>query len=245
MRRSLTVAVRWQVIPWNPVAAVDPPSLNTAEVQPLDASEAKAFVATVAGERFEARWRLAITVGLRQGESLGLGWSDVDLDQGLLSVRQALQYRPGEGLHLVRLKTARSRRIIPLPESIVAALKMRREQQDLDRAAAGELWEEWGLVFTTHVGTPLSPRNDYREFRRILDRASLRRARLHDLRHTAASLMLARGVNPRVVMEILGHSQISVTMNTYSHVSSATSREAVEQVDGLLMEPEQRGDDEL
>jgi integrase len=92
------------------------------------------------------------------------------------------------------------------------------------------------LVFTTRFGTPLSPRNDYREFRRPVDAAGLRPVRLHDLRHTAASLMLAQGVSPRVVMELLGHSQISVTMNTYSHVAPASSREAVARVEGLLFE---------
>jgi integrase len=150
-------------------------------------------------------------------------------------VRQTLQYRPGEGFHLVPPKTARSRRIVPLPDAVVEALKLRREQQETDRLAAGaELWEDWGLVFTTGFGTPLSPRNDYRDFRRLVGAAGLRRVRLHDLRHTAASLMLAQGVNPRVVMEILGHSQISVTMNTYSHVALTSSREAVARVEGLL-----------
>jgi integrase len=89
-------------------------------------------------------------------------------------------------------------------------------------------------VFTTHVGTPLFPRNDYRDFRRIVAAEGLRRARLHDLRHPAASLMLAAGVNPRVVMEVLGHSQISVTMNTYSHVSTSTARDAVGLVEDAL-----------
>ena len=122
-------------------------------------------------------------------------------------------------------------------DAVVEALKLRREQQQTDRLAAGaEFWEDWGLVFTTRFGTPLSPRNDYRDFLRLVGSAGLRHVRLHDLRHTAASLMLAQGVNPRVVMEILGHSQISVTMNTYSHVTSASSREAVARVEGLLLE---------
>jgi integrase len=120
---------------------------------------------------------------------------------------------------------------------VVDALKVRREQQETDRLATGvEFWEDWGLVFTTHFGTPLSPRNDYRDFQRLIGVAGLRRVRLHDLRHTAASLMLAQGVNPRVVMEILGHSQISVTMNTYSHVTPTSSREAVALVEVLLLD---------
>lgn len=215
LRRSLTVAVRWQLIQSNPVMAVDPPAIASVEVEPYTVSEARAFLAAISGERFEVRWVLAITLGLRQGEVLGLAWRDVDLDQAVLRVRQALQYRPGAGLQLVRPKTARSRRTVPLPAFLVAALKLHRENQDQGREQAGEFWEDWGLIFTTHVGTPLSPRNDYRDFRRIIAGAGLRRLRLHDLRHTAASLMLAQGVAPRVIMEVLGHSQISITMNMF------------------------------
>ena len=237
LRRSLGVAVRWQLIPWNPVTAVDPPSLSSIEVHPFDTNEARLFLAAASGDRFEARWLIAISLGLRQGEVSGLAWRDVDLDQRVLAVRQTLQYRPGQGFHLVPPKTARSRRIIPLPDALVEALKLRREQQETDRLTAGdEFWEDWGLVFTTRFGTPLSPRNDYRDFQRLVAAAGLRHVRLHDLRHTAASLMLAQGVSPRVVMEILGHSQISVTMNTYSHVTPASSREAVARVEGLLFE---------
>ncbi|MFZ1116911.1 MAG: site-specific integrase [Propionibacteriaceae bacterium] len=176
---------------------------------------------------------------------MGLAWRDVDLDQRVLAVRQTLQYRPGEGFHLVPPKTARSRRIVPLPDAVVEALKLRREQQETDRLAAGiEFWEDWGLVFTTRFGTPLSLRNDYRDFRRLVGAAGLRRVRLHDLRHTAASLMLAQRVGPRVVMEILGHSQISVT-NTYSHVTPASSREAVARVEGLLFEGHPSSSDDV
>ncbi|HEX8510354.1 MAG TPA: tyrosine-type recombinase/integrase [Propionibacteriaceae bacterium] len=234
LRRSLTVAVRWQIISWNPVSAVDPPSLEHHEVQPYNLEEVRRFLTAVAGTRLEARWLLAIALGMRQGEVLGLAWKDVDLDRGVLRVSQSLQYRPGEGLQLVQPKTARSRRTVPLPDSLAAALKLHREQQDEDRSAAGEFWEDWGLVFTTRYGTPLSPRNDYRSFRQITEGAGLRRVRLHDLRHTAASLMLAQGVTARTIMETLGHSQISITMNTYSHVDPAVSREAANLMESAL-----------
>lgn len=234
LRRSLTVAVRWQVIAWNPVSAVDPPSVETSEVHPFSVDEARRFVAAVSGDRLEARWLLAVVVGMRQGEVLGLSWEDVDLDQGTARVRQALQYRSGSGLQLVPPKTMRSRRTVPLTDGLVEALKLRRKHQDADRGAAGEFWEEWGLVFTTKVGTPFSPRNDYRGFRQILDGAGLRQVRLHDLRHTAASLMLTQGVPARVVMQTLGHSQIDITLNTYSHVSPELSRDAATRMQALF-----------
>ena len=177
---------------------------------------------------------LAAMLGMRQGEALGLAWTDVHLDDRVVHVVQALQYRPGDGLHLVRPKTARSRRTVPLPDQIVDALMSQKARQRLAREEAGELWEDWGLVFTTAVGTPVSPRNDYREFRKITERAGLRRVRLHDLRHTAASLMLAQDVAPRVIMEVLGHSQISITMNTHSHISEAQSRDAANRMGHLF-----------
>jgi integrase len=213
---------------------VDPPAIDAVEVRPYNAAEALRFLSAIRGHRFEERWMLAIMLGMRQGEVLGLAWSEVHLDQRTAYVRPALQYRPGEGLHLARPKTARSRRTIPLPDQVVEALKLHREPQDRAREAAGEFWEEWGLVLTTAVGTPVAPRNDYRDFRKIIERAGLRRVRLHDLRHTAASLMLAQDVSPRVIMEVLGHSQISVTMNTDSHISEGQSREAADRMGDLF-----------
>lgn len=105
---------------------------------------------------------LGVMLGMRQGETLGLAWSGVDLDVRAVHVGQAPQYRPGDGLHLVRPKTARSRRTVPLPDQVVHALKSQKARQGLAREEAGELWEDWGLVFTTAVGNPVSPRNDYR-----------------------------------------------------------------------------------
>jgi integrase len=116
----------------------------------------------------------------------------------------------------------------------VNALRLLQERQAKSRVKAGEFWEDWGLVFSTEVGTPIHPRNDYRDFQMLVERAGLRRVRLHDLRHTAASLMLAQGVPARVVMEVLGHSQISITLNTYTHVSAGLSREAADRMQLLL-----------
>jgi integrase len=234
LRRALTIAVRWQLIPTNPATMVDPPPLKHAEVRAYSVEEARRFLSVVAGTRMEARWVLAIALGLRQGEALGLSWENVDLDSGTLRIRQALQYQPGHGLEVVEPKTARSRRTVPLPISVVAVLRAHQERQQQAREAAGHRWIETGLVFTTATGTPISPRNDYRTFRELLVRGDLRRIRLHDLRHTAASLLLAQGESPRVIMEILGHSQISVTMNTYSHVSPEVARDAATRMNNLL-----------
>lgn len=116
-----------------------------------------------------------------------------------------------------------------------------QERQAKEQIAAGNLWQGSPCVFTTPIGTPVDPRNDYREFKDLLTRAGLPSVRLHDLRHTAASLLLAQGVPARVVMEILGHSQIALTMNTYSHVAPEVSREAADRMARMLW---QNPDDE-
>ena len=141
-----------------------------------------------------------------------------------------MQRQRGVGLVFTAPKTARSRRTIPLPAQLVRALEEHEKQQEKERLAAGSSWQGSPCVFTTPIGTPIDPRSDYRQFRKLLARAGVPPVRLHDLRHTAASLLLAQGVPARVVMEILGHSQIALTMNTYSHVAPEVSREAAERM---------------
>ncbi|WP_349879381.1 site-specific integrase [Micromonospora sp. HUAS YX12] len=161
-------------------------------------------------------------------------WDDVDLVSGTLRVRGQLQRNPDTGnLDFVETKTARSRRTLPLPPTVLEALRRHQERQAAERFDA-DSWADPALVFATAVGTPIHPRNDYRSFREIIRRAGLRQVRLHDLRHTAASVLLAQGVPARVVMEILGHSQISVTLNIYAHVAREIAREAASRLEGAL-----------
>jgi integrase len=187
------------------------------------------------GDRLEALYAVAITTGLRRGEVLGLRWEDVDLDEGTLAVRRALQRLSG-GLQFTEPKTDRARRTLALPAVTVAALRAHRKRQLEERMAAGSRWHEMGLVFSTGIGTPLDPADLNHHFRRTLERARLPQKRFHDLRHGAASALLAAEVHPRVVMEILGHSNISLTMNTYTHVVEQLKREAAAKMDALLAE---------
>ncbi|MBQ0894027.1 site-specific integrase [Micromonospora sp. U56] len=208
------------------------------EVRPYSLAEARRFLKAVDGLRLEARWLIGIALGLRQGEVLGLRWDDVDLTAGTLRVRRQLQRDPETGsLAFVETKTARSRRTLPLPPTVLAALRRHHERQTAERLNANS-WADTGLVFATSVGTPIHPRNDYRSFREIIRQAGLRQVRLHDLRHTAASVLLAQGVPARVVMEILGHSQISVTLNIYAHVAPKIAREAATRMEGALWSSE-------
>jgi integrase len=234
LRRSLTVAVRWGLIPTNPATMVDPPSVSSRSIHPYSVDEARTFLAAIEGDRLEARWRIALALGLRQGEVLGLGWPHVDFERKLLTVERSLQRQPGGNLALVRTKTERSHRVVPMAPHIAEALHRRQEVQAADRVRVGPGWHDSDLVFTTQLGTPIHPRNDYRAFQALITRADLRRVRLHDLRHTTASLLLAQGVSARVVMEILGHSQISITLDTYTHVDPELSRTAATRMEELL-----------
>lgn len=137
-------------------------------------------------------------------------------------------------LRVTEPKSARSRRTVKMPSVVIVALKAHRVQQNKERLATGGEWVDSGLVFTTPRGTPLDPRNATREYRTILADADLPPARFHDLRHTAATLLLAQGVDPRTIMETLGHSQISLTLNTYSHVMPALQADAAAKIDAIL-----------
>ncbi len=175
-------------------------------------------------------------MGLRQGEALGLRWQDVDLETGVLNVRVALQRVRGDKPRLVEPKTRQSRRTLPLPPTVVAQLRAHRARQLADHLRAGETWEgeAWDLVFATRTGTPLDARHVVYAFKTYLKCAGLPDIRFHDLRRSCASLLVAQGVHPRVVMEILGHSTITLTMNTYAHVLPEAQRQAANVMENLL-----------
>ena len=195
--------------------------------------QARAFLDAAHGQRLEALYAVALALGLRQGEALALRWVDLDLDAGFVTVRAGLQRVAGR-LVLVEPKTPKSRRTIAAPPIVVAALRAHRSRQLQDRLAAGAAWQDLDFVFCTQTGGPLDSRNVTRDFQRSLAKAGLPHMRFHDLRHSCASLLLAQGVHPRVVMETLGHSQIALTLNTYSHVIPVLQREAADRMEAAL-----------
>jgi integrase len=225
LRTALARAVRHGLVARNAAALAEPPHVEHREVQSLDPVQVRRLLEAVRGDRDEALYLTAIATGLRQGELLGLRWTDVDLIGGTVTVRHALQRVDGS-LQLVETKTARSRRTVPLPAVALDALRAHRNAQD---GPMGSLY-----VFSTAKGTPLDGTNVTKRLQAILAEAGLPRVTFHALRHTAASLLLAQGVHPRVVMEQLGHSQISLTMNTYSHVIPALERDAADRMNALL-----------
>lgn len=237
LRIALGQAMRWGLVQRNAAALVSPPRVERKEVEPFTLEEARSFIEAVQGHRLEALYTVALALGLRQGEALGLRWEDVDVEGGTLSVRFQIQRVKGEGLLLVELKTTSSRRAIELPETVIKALRSHRVRQLEERLAAGADWREKGLVFTTGIGTALDPRNVLAAFKRLLTATGLRSQRFHDLRHGAATLLLAQGVSARAIMDLLGHSQIGITYNLYSHVIPELRRDAARKMDSILTAP--------
>lgn len=237
LRRALGRAVRWGWIGRNVATLVDPPRVRRSEIEPLTPQEIGQLFDALEGERLRALYVLAVSTGLRQGELLGLIWGDVDLVGRRLTVARALQ-RVGGVPTFVEPKSARSWRTVPLPGLASAALQAHSALQASERERAGARWRgEEGLnalVFCTVEGLPLHSSTVTHQFQRILSAAGIRRRRFHDLRHSCATALAGAGVPARVVMELLGHSQISLTMNTYSHVLPDMQREAGRRMDDFL-----------
>lgn len=264
LSRALEVALRRGVVPRNVAKLIDAPTARREEIQPLTADEARAILAATAGRRNAARWSVGLALGLRQGEALGLRWQYVDLDAREIRVwwqlhrrhhehgcggtcgrrrggncpARVLPLRSGElaltGGLILKPPKGKSKRTIPIPGELVDALRAHREVQQLERMAGAT--NRHDLVFTTPLGEPVDPGRDHDEWTELLSIAKVRKARVHDGRHTAATLLLAQGVALEVVQEILGHSDIRVTRG-YSHVASAMARDATERLGRSLLGP--------
>jgi integrase len=227
LSRALRVAMQRGKIARNVATLVDPPAVKRATTAlQLTVDEARRVLQAAEQGRNSARWTVALAVGLRQSEALGLRWSDIDIDIGTLTVRRGLHRVAGRGLIYEEPKAERSRRTLALPAQLVEALHRHRAVQLEEREAACSLWEEHDLVFAQVNGRPLDKRSDWEAWKALLRRAGVREVRLHDGRHTAATLLLSEGVHPRVVMELLGHAQMRTTTDTYSHVMPALAKEA-------------------
>jgi len=233
LRTALTLAVRWEIVSRNVAKLVDRPRVEHKPINPLTPDEARKFLAAIRGHRLEALFSVALALGLRQGEALGLSWSDVDSGSGTLHVRNQLQRIDGR-LTLVPPKTAKSRRTLVMPPLIVDALREHEKRQVAEKIWAGSKWKESNLVFANRTGGPTQARRVIEQFHDLLERAGMRRIRFHDLRHSCATLLLVQGVSPRVVMEVLGHSEIALTMNAYSHVVPELQRDAADRMQAIL-----------
>lgn len=231
---ALTQAVKWSMVVRNVASLASAPKANKKEMAVLNREQASHFLEVAKGHRLEALFSLAITSGMRQGELLALKWKDVDLEAGSLQVRTTLR-RTKDGFVFSEPKTARSRRNVVLSQTALAALRHHRIAQNTERLGLGAIWEDNDLVFANEVGRPIEAQNVYnRSFKRILKQAGLPAIRFHDLRHTAATLMLGQGVHPKVVSDLLGHATVAITLDLYSHVLPTMHKEAAGKMDAIF-----------
>jgi integrase len=234
LHRAIDQAMKWGYVSRNVASLVTPPRPRRREMKILTVKEAKALFKEAKGTRFEALYCVALTVGLRQGELLGLRWQDIDLDQKRLEVRRALIVGK-DGPTFAEPKTSKSRRRIKLTAFAVESLKKHRASQAEERLKLGEAWTDMDLVFPNEVGKPVEPSNLIRRsFKPLLKVAKLPTIRFHDLRHTCASHLLAANIHPKVVSEILGHASIAITLDVYSHILPDMQNEAAEMMESLL-----------
>src|SRR3954447_17703799 len=235
LSRALRVAFQRGKVARIVATLVDPPVVKRPEAAlPLSTTEARAVMAAAQAHRNAARWTVALAMGLRQSEALGLRWADVDLETGTLSVRRGLHRVAGHGLVYEEPKADRSRRTLALPAPLVEALRAHRAAQLEERLAASAEWADLDLVFAQPNGKAIERKSDWRAWKALLQEAGVRDVRLHDGRHTAATLLLSEGVHPRVVMEVLGHAQMRTTTDTYSHVMPALGRDAADRMGNAL-----------
>jgi integrase len=232
---ALKQAHRWGMVARNVATMVDGPKAKRFYVTAIDQKQAAQLLDTLKGERLGAFFTVALALGLRRGETLGLRWQDVDLDKNALRVRyQITALRVGGELTLTELKTEESRRELPIPASLAVALRERRRQQLEERMAAADKWIDRGLVFTNPQGGPIDPRTVKRHLDRILKDAGMPHCRVHDLRHFSGSLLLALGVDLKTVSMILGHADIRTTANIYVDVLPSLKQDAIGALDRML-----------
>lgn len=244
LRAALKDAMKYGIVYRNVAALADPPKSERFEIQPFTIDQAKRFLVKASVHRLGALFTVCLSMGLRKGEAIGLRWQDIDFETGILRVTQTIQRIAGiKGLIVGLPKSDKSRRVVKLPAVALRVLQRHRAIQEQERELAGDLWQEQGLVFTNSLGKPVDPRNLHDAFKELLKPTEeeieaktepLPEIRFHDLRHSAATLLLVQGIPARVVMDILGHSQISLTLNTYSHVLPHMQDDAAEAMNSAL-----------
>lgn len=237
--KALDTAVKWGLIARNTCELAAPPRRKKFETRPLTLEQVRKLLEVTQGHRMEALFKLALATGMRRGELMGLKWQDIDFATNTLQIRRILSRIPtkveGKGYTEAEPKTQKSRRSVIIAPFALEALKQHRIRQLEAKLKAGPLWQEHDYVFCTSIGTHLHPDRDILyELKDLLKLASLPEVRFHDLRHSAATLLLSQGVHPKVVQEILGHSNISMTMDVYSHVLPSMQQDAIDKLNRAL-----------
>lgn len=235
LSQALKDAVRWGLLIRNPMDAVDPPRVVDAEMVTWSDTQARTFLDAVADDRLYAMWVLFLTTGVRRGEVAGLRWDDVELDRATMAiVRNRVSAGRGKAVSTHQPKTRRGRRNVALDVTSVEVLRAHRTAQLEERMRLGPAWVDSGYVFCGVDGAALHPDTITATFKSIIRDLDVPQIRLHDLRHTSATLALKAGIHPKVVSERLGHATVSITLDLYSHVLDGMQAEAAEQIGAVV-----------
>jgi integrase len=237
LRAALSLAHRWQMVHQNAAKLVTLPRAEKYVPHVLDPEGARKLLAATSEHQHSAMFSVALSLGLRRGEVIGLRWRDVDFEGNELRVRSALGRVKGKGMVLAGPKSNASKRLLRLPKVCAAALLKQRKAQAERRRWAGAAWRESDYVFTNGKGGPIAPEVATREFAAALKDAGLPAIRLHDLRHSCATLLLVQGVHPKLVQDTLGHSSFQLTMDTYSHILPSLKTEVASKMDDIFAAP--------
>ena len=245
--KALESAVQWEIVPRNVCDLTSPPARGNYEFVSLQPQEIHHLLTVARGRVIEPLLTLALVTGMRRGELLGLKWQDIDFKAETLQVRRTMSRIPRKfrkpeqkAYSEAPPKTKKSKRSIVLIPLALEALKQHQERQLEARKKAGEMWVNSNLVFCTSIGTPMNPTRDVIEpFKVLLQEAKLPNIRFHDLRHSASTLLLSLGIHPKIVQEILGHSNIVITLTVYSHVLPTMQEDAMNKMHNKLKELEQ------
>ena len=235
LRAALQDAVVEELLATNPAKGLRISHRYRPKFTPWTADEARCFLKVARDDRWYALYAVALSLGLRRGEALALHWADVDLVDDVIRIRHTLQRTAGQ-LRLGPVKTDGSERSVAVPPSLADVLRRHRTQQAAERRTAGDHWRDHGLVFTTKIGTPIEPRNLNRHFDRLCEKAGVRRIRVHDLRHSCATLLYDQGVAIERIQDVLGHSSPTVTKTIYVDVTRKIQKDAVDRLGFLFDE---------
>jgi integrase len=235
LHKAFNDALKWNLISRNVCDLVDTPRVPKHEMKVFTSEQAQKFLEVAKGDPLEALYVVALTTGMRQGELLALKWDDIDFSHGKLQVRRTIARITDKGFTVSEPKTPKSRRSINLTPMAIESLKQHRIRQHEHRLLAGPAWDEQGWVYANALGRPIEAGNMMRRsFLPLLAKAELPKIRFHDLRHSTATLLLSMGTHPKIVQELLGHSQISMTLDTYSHVLPSLQEDAMSRLNTLL-----------
>ena len=235
LHSSLNQAVTTGMLGSNPASFVKPPKEPATEMAILNESQVSQLLVAAHGHRWEALFHLAVISGMRQMELLGLKWSDLDWIRQTLKIERQLARPDGDGIKFYAPKTRYGKRSITLGMKTIEILRKHYEHQQVERLSAGDVWQEYGLIFTTSKGTPIHSRNLLRAFKKLLQDAGLTPIRFHDLRHTAASLLLNQGIPVITVSRRLGHAKASITLDVYGHLIPSMQNEVADMIDDLVV----------